>query len=126
VSDITCPECGIFYGVPDHWLDSRKQDKKSFYCPNGHTASYRESEADRLRRECDRLAQKIAEKDDEIARQRKYREEAERRHTAAKGQITKLRKRVGNGVCPCCNRTFGNLARHMTTEHPNFSAQAAE
>jgi hypothetical protein len=28
--------------------------------------------------------------------------------------------RIGNGVCPCCNRSFTNLRRHMTTKHPEY------
>lgn len=28
---------------------------------------------------------------------------------------------VGAGVCPCCNRTFKNLARHMAGQHPGFT-----
>ena len=27
-----------------------------------------------------------------------------------------------NGVCPCCTRTFPNLAAHMKTKHPDFGA----
>lgn len=27
-------------------------------------------------------------------------------------------KRIHNGVCPCCNRSFVNLQRHMKTKHP--------
>jgi hypothetical protein len=27
---------------------------------------------------------------------------------------------VANGVCPCCNRTFQNLARHMAGKHPDY------
>lgn len=35
----------------------------------------------------------------------------------------RLRKRASAGVCPCCNRTFSQLARHMQTKHPTFIAQ---
>ncbi|WP_165394478.1 helix-turn-helix domain-containing protein [Pseudoxanthomonas winnipegensis] len=31
-----------------------------------------------------------------------------------------MRQRVMNGVCPCCNRTFENLRRHMHDKHPEF------
>ena len=63
------------------------------------------SEREKLRRERDQLKQQLAYKDDEIA---------------AKGkQLTRLQKRIHAGVCPCCNRTFTNVARHMKTKHPN-------
>lgn len=108
----TCPSCGIYYGVPEHWLQSRREDKKDFYCPNGHVASYRESEADRLRRERDSLKQQIARVEDE------KREQIDRALRAEK-ETKRLRKRAAAGVCPCCNRTFTNMARHMKTKHPN-------
>lgn len=106
--------------------ECRKNPSIFFHCPNGHSRHFSESAADRLRKERDRLAQKVAEKDDEIRHQREIAEAAERRSSAARGQITKLKNRVGRGVCPCCNRTFENLARHMGTKHPTFAAEAAE
>jgi hypothetical protein len=33
--------------------------------------------------------------------------------------------RVSAGVCPCCNRTFQNVARHMKTKHPDIAAAPA-
>lgn len=115
-----CASCGCYFGVPSGFTANRRSDKGSFYCPNGHSMSYNESELDRVRRERDRLKQGAAEKDDEIKRQRELRKETERKLVAAKGQMTKLRKRVSNGVCPCCNRTFADMARHMQTKHPEF------
>jgi hypothetical protein len=122
----SCCECGCYFGVPAGFTAERRKDKRSFYCPNGHAMSYTESEADKMRRERDRLAQQVAQRDDEIARQRLLREETERRLTATKGVVTRIRNRVGHGVCPCCTRTFGNLQRHMKTQHPDYVAEAAE
>jgi hypothetical protein len=36
--------------------------------------------------------------------------------------MTKLRKRVANGVCPCCKRKFSNVVLHMRQEHPEYPA----
>jgi hypothetical protein len=41
-----------------------------------------------------------------------------RQLSASRGQVTKIKNRVGNGVCPCCDRSFTNLRRHMSTQHP--------
>lgn len=123
---IRCGECGCLFGLSRFLYNARREDKKTFYCSNGHPRAYVESEADRLRRERDRLAQRIAERDDEIARQRTLREETERRLSATRGVVTRIKNRIGHGVCPCCNRTFGDLARHMATKHPTYSAEAAE
>lgn len=115
-----CPKCGVEYAAPKIFMDECREDPTIyFYCPNGHGRHFSESEADKLRKERDRLAQRIAQKDDEI-------KDLENRRRAAVGQVTKLKNRVGHGVCPCCNRTFENLARHMTTKHPTFTAEAAE
>src|SRR5689334_14143643 len=119
----TCPECGMRFGAPKHWWNSRREDRRTFYCPNGHSQSYRESESDKLRQERDRLKQQVAQRDDEIRYQREAREHEERRVAAMKGQVTKLKKRASAGVCPCCTRHFTNLERHMTTEHPDFTKQ---
>jgi hypothetical protein len=94
-------------------------------CPNGHPWVYAagESDFDKLRRERDRLTQRIAEKDDEIAHQKLLREEAEKSAAARKGVITRLKNRASAGVCPCCNRTVLQMARHMATKHPGFKAE---
>ena len=35
-------------------------------------------------------------------------------------------KRVHNGVCPCCNRSFQNLQKHMKTKHPEIAGKGIE
>ena len=57
---ITCPTCGVCYSVPDVWLTARRESHDAFYCPNGHPASYKkETEAEILGRECEKLCQQI-------------------------------------------------------------------
>lgn len=104
------------------------REKVTFYCGYGHPQVFAigETEEQKLRRERDLLAQRIAERDDEIRRQRERAEGLDRRLAAARGVVTRIKNRVGHGVCPCCNRTFEDLARHMTSKHPTFSAEAAE
>lgn len=107
-----CGACGVTHLMPEELRREceKKGPRKSWRCPNGHERVYQESEADTVRRDRDRLKQRLAEKDDEIA-------SAHRATAAAKGQITKLRKRISAGVCPCCNRHFTNLERHMKSKH---------
>lgn len=85
------------------------------YCPLGH-AGYPagKSVADRLREELERANSRAAN-------WRSNAERAQRQVAARKGQITKLKKRVAAGVCPCCARTFQNLARHMAGQHPDYA-----
>jgi uncharacterized small protein (DUF1192 family) len=53
-------------------------------------------------------------------------ESAKRSRNAYKGLFGRTKKRVAAGVCPCCNRTFENLARHMAGEHPGYAGKDAE
>lgn len=118
-----CCNCYMRFSVPAQFDQDRRRDAKTFYCPVGHPQSYKEGEFDRIRRERDRLAQQIAQRDDEIARQKRLREEAERSNIANRGVITRLKNRASAGVCPCCNRTVSQMARHMATKHPGFKAE---
>lgn len=112
---ITCANCGIGFDVPNAWEQKRRDDHRGFYCPNGHPlAFYAASDAELLRRERDRLKQQLAQKDDEIA-------DGKKQIAAARGQITKIKKRASAGVCQCCHRTFTNVALHMKTKHPGLS-----
>jgi hypothetical protein len=113
--DTVCAGCGMDFSVPDWFLTGRREDGQTFYCPAGHHLSFRKTELDRLRERADRLSAQNTHLADQAAA-------AERALRATKGQVTKLKKRVANGVCPCCNRSFANLARHMSGQHPDFEA----
>ncbi len=39
-------------------------------------------------------------------------------------RVAAERERIVSGVCPCCNRTFQNLARHIAGQHPDFAEPA--
>jgi hypothetical protein len=95
-----------------------------FYCPNGHKQHYTgQSDADKERERADQLQRQLTAAEERAKRQHELREAAERQAAAARGQVTRIKKRVGNGVCPCCNRTFSDLQRHMHTKHPEFKAE---
>jgi Zn-finger nucleic acid-binding protein len=115
-----CITCGIQFGLPAAFATRLRSNGQTFYCPNGHTMWFGKSEADKLR---DRLraaeANAVHLRDQADAATRNLRG-AERQLAATKGQVTRLRKRVTNGVCPCCNRTFAALGKHMKSQHPDF------
>jgi len=124
-----CWKCKCQIWVPDELYHAAKASSAiSIFCGYGHSGVFRDgpTEVDKLRQERDRLAQQIAYKDDRIKQLREDAEAAGSRAAAARGQVTKIKNRVGHGVCPCCNRTFSDLARHMGTKHPTFTAEAAE
>lgn len=123
-TSIRCHCCDVTFKIRTEWRDSLYESGNTFYCPNGHSLSWKGKHvADELRRERDRLKQQTAQKDDEIRRLERI-NTLERRSTAAyKGQVTKIKKRVGKGVCPCCNRQFKDLHKHMNSKHPDYSEQ---
>lgn len=115
--EITCYKCAIVFGVPLGHRERLMESTASFFCPNGHSQAYKESTTDKLRRERDRLKQQLSQKDDEILRAQIDRKEAERVAKAAKAKIARLAKRAAAGLCPCCNRHFTDLQRHMASKH---------
>lgn len=118
-----CINCAVRFGVPEGFTANRRRDKRTFWCPNGHPMSYTQSEADLLRRERDRLKQEQARLHDVARRHAEERDAARRQASAARGQVTRLKNRAAAGLCPCCNRSFQNLQRHMTTKHAGFTAE---
>lgn len=69
-----------------------------------------------MRRERDLAKQQLARAEDE-------KRAAERKAEKALKETKRLKKRAAVGVCPCCSRTVGQLARHMKTKHPEFVAE---
>jgi hypothetical protein len=126
-TQITCCNCKTPFAVLDQHHERLKADSGEwFYCPNGHRQHFTESETDKLRRERDRLAQQIVHRDSTIEHYRQRSETLDKRLSATKGVVTRIKNRVGAGVCPCCTRSFQNLANHMKSQHPQFRAEAAE
>lgn len=121
-----CFECRCEMWIPDALYEAARHDPKIFFCCGyGHSQHYpktpRESDEDKLRRERDRLAQRVAERDDTIRAERERTERVERRLNATRGVVTRIKNRVGHGVCPCCTRSFSNLAKHMATQHSDYA-----
>lgn len=111
-----CISCGVIFAIPRELRSRLRNNKQTFYCPNGHSMSYTEPEIERVRAQLEQ-----AKRDAEWQRQRA--ESADKRLIAAKGQMTKLQKRVNHGVCPHCQRTVSQMARHIATKHPDVAKQ---
>lgn len=111
-STMQCCSCHMAFAVTARFEQDRRNDRETFYCPQGHPQSFRagNDEVTRLQRELERQREL---REAESARLQKVVQE---RDQIAKAH-TKMRTRVMNGVCPCCNRTFQNLLRHMQSEH---------
>lgn len=108
--EMRCGQCGIVFWAPEFFMADKEKTKEGWYCPNGHCRAFRESDADRVRRE--------------LAEEKRLREAAEQRTAMersmridAEKRLKRQTRRVHAGVCPCCNLTFQNLQRHMQTQH---------
>ncbi len=114
------------FGITTAFERARREDHGRFYCPAGHWLTYpQDSEVEKLRKQVAN-AEKHREWADSRARAaRDQADAAERRRRAAKVQLTKVKKRIAAGVCPCCNRSFVDLARHMAGQHPDYAGAPA-
>ena len=124
--DQQCITCFIAFRVPEGFTAARRHDGRNFYCPNcGNQMHYKpgETEADKLRRERDLLKQQMARKDDDIASLNRLWAAANERAATAERKIKRVEKRAHAGLCPCCNRTFSELAKHIKSKHPGFRAK---
>ena len=118
-----CTQCGALIALSKNLERVMRTDHRTFYCPNGHHQYFpQESAEEKLRKslhdaEMDktRLSHQAA-----AARAETTKKEAEL--AAAKREAARLKKRAAAGVCPCCTRTVGQLARHMKTKHPDYTA----
>lgn len=117
-----CGRCGAIYTVPETMFDAMRAEGGFAHCQNGHGWGWKEGsrQRDELRAERDRLKQSAAQKDDEIAALHRDVEALKKSRAAVRGEYTKVKKRIHSGVCPCCNRTFQNLAAHMKTMHKDY------
>lgn len=122
--NVTCWKCKCDYWLPvELYRAAKRSSTINFFCPYGHSAHYSDgpTDEDKLRQERDRLKQQLAEKDDSIRIWRNEAEQKDRQLSATRGVVTRIKNRVGNGVCPCCNRTFENLHRHMRSKHSSYT-----
>lgn len=100
-----CFKCGVLFAFPERLHEAVKRDKATFWCPNGHSQVYKESTEEELRRQ-------LANAEESLRIERVDRERVQR-------DLRRALARTGNGLCPCCNRSFPQLADHIRTQHPD-------
>lgn len=125
LTKISCGECGGVYAIGERFRQECYQQGKSWTCPYckcgwGYS---NDSENEKLKRENQQLQSRVSRLVQSVEYQTKEAEHFRASRNAIKGVVTKIKRRVKHGVCPCCKRTFGDLARHMTTKHPQFAEE---
>lgn len=100
----------LAFAVTRAFYDETRRTGSGWYCPLGHPRKWSGKTTEEQLREArtaelalqDQLSASIRE--GELTRQALLRD----------------RQRFLNGVCVCCNRSFENVRRHMTSQHPDF------
>jgi hypothetical protein len=123
----TCCVCGVSHAIPKEIRDHAYKHGGRWYCPNGHHIGWNkkdsQSETDKVRIELQKSQKEIALLQSRIDFKHNQAESLTRALSAQKGQTTRLKNRINNGVCPCCNRHFTNLERHIKGQHPEFATE---
>jgi hypothetical protein len=120
---LTC-WCGMRHAVPSELRQFQERQHRDgaadvigIYCPLGHQHQPAgKGRAQILREQLDAERTRVGRLREEVQKER-------RSHSATKANLTKAKKRIGKGVCPCCNRSFVQLERHMATKHPDYASE---
>lgn len=122
----TCDKCGATFGVPSiyyrRWQEGAEPGKVVHCCCCGMQWTCSETDKTKLERQ---LAAERAQHDQTRASRDEWRRmerERARQLSATKGVVTRTKRRISHGVCPCCTRTFQNLREHMRNQHPTYQA----
>ena len=84
---VTC-DCGIHWAAPEAWFQARMKDKKTFHCPNGCLRYFpQETEEQRLKK-------RLMQEERCCISAREEANTLERRLTAYKGLVTKLKRKI--------------------------------
>lgn len=120
-----CITCGVLHAMPACLVERDRAEGGYRYCPNGHQQGWSKeaSEQEKTRRERDRLKQQTARLEQEAADAWAQAEASRQRAEKAERATQRLKKRASAGTCPCCSRTFANMAEHMKQKHPELLAE---
>lgn len=114
LEQFVCGECGGTYAIAERVVAQKREKGGYWHCPYCQCSwGYHESELQKAQKAL------AAEKDRHTATLSRLNVAAAERDQLAK-KHARLQKRIEKGVCPCCNRTFLNLQKHMATKHPEF------
>lgn len=102
--------CAVTFGLDIGHYRLLHRSHDWFYCPNGHAQHYTGKSDEEKLREAEARENALRDQLQAATREREI----------AQQTILRERARFANGVCPCCNRSFQNVRRHMESEHPDY------
>lgn len=115
LTTMRCGGCGMVWAMPEFFRLERQKTGQSWFCPRGCERANKETEAEKL------LKQLTASKT-ETLRQTQLKIEAELAREESIRKLKRVERRARAALCPCCNRSFSNLQRHLQTKHPEQCA----
>ena len=114
-----CITCGVTFGIPKTMHDTARRVGGFWCCPNGHSQGWEKGTENTKIKNLEReLELEKSRKQSALERANALQIRADDLERKAKMAL----KRAKAGVCPCCNRTFKQLVRHMKTKHPEHAA----
>jgi len=117
LTKIHCGKCGGVYAISERY-ERQKQMNGGFwtcpYCKCSYGYSIEKSELEKEKAKAKRA-------NDLFIREQAQHDQTKMSLRAHKAAKTKIKNRIANGVCPCCNRQFKNLHEHMKIKHPDYS-----
>lgn len=116
ITAIHCIICGVYFGIEEEHRKRLLETKENFYCPGGHTQHYIS------KTRVEQLQEELNAKSSELTRARTETLALKMKCESVEKEFIRHRRRASAGTCPCCQRTFSNMARHMKTKHPEFKA----
>jgi hypothetical protein len=105
--------CNVTLAMSRTTYEETKRTGRTWYCPNGHPRVWGGPTTEQRLRDAE--ARQVHLGDQLRA--------AEVAAEKARVEAARLLQRAANGVCPCCNRSFENLRRHVETQHPDLAAE---
>jgi hypothetical protein len=129
MSIVNCGCCGGVYALSKRYIQMKRVNGGYWncpYCKNSWGYSKENSEVEQLKNRIDKQTKAATYQREQKEHALQQRDASIRSNSALKGVVTKKKKqldRVKNGVCPCCNRHFKNLERHMKSQHPEGDSE---
>ncbi len=127
-SVVNCATCGVRFAISgDLYRRVVTNAEGSIFCPScGNKTMWRESDDQKKIKQLEQKLQweaaQSARLKVESDRLKASRDAVKSSLQATKGVVTRMKRRVAAGTCPCCHRTFKQLTAHMANKHPDFVA----
>lgn len=85
---VACCNCGIHFAMPKDFINRRRQDHETFYCPKGHGNYYPQ------KNETEILKKQLKDVQDCCIRREETVQRLERSNIALRGHLTRKKKAI--------------------------------